>query len=1109
MFNFTENQSAAINTLNCNVSVSAGAGSGKTRVLVERFINILAQGIKNPQQAVMPKEILAITFTRKAAGEMKERIRKRLYELEKEDTANREFWHLQRQNFDQARISTIHGFCNGILKESPVETELDPSFNVAEENDMTEFLQTGIFNYIKKELAEHNADVETLARAYGIDGFKNQLYTIYVHADEILAFGNLAALYKVDENTVHDKQTELVQLIDELIAGIDTVVKPSSKNHYPELLNLQENRTAIVDAVRDFAAEENRAVLDKYIDSMAKSAKDKVIVAAAQKVLEALYQSVIDKRAQELVICWQQVLQGCTDYIKTLQTEQNLIGFDDLESMALNLLANSPDIRHKYQQNFNYIMVDEFQDTNERQREIVYLLCGDDKNVLTGNKLFIVGDPKQSIYRFRGADVNVFARVRRDIAASGGVNISMDDNFRTVDKILDLCNNTFPDLLGLDESKDVFFEALKANRSSDLLPELLVISHDAETAQTEPRQAEACAIAQKIKTLHDNGTPYSDIVILLRAMTNVSCYENTLNSAGIPCMVVDGKGFYERQEIIDVINLLTFCADSRRSLELAGVLRSPYFAVDDETITKLFFKLQDNRDTYESLWQLLQNNNWQDYLGESKAQQLEYCAVVLKDIYNAASALPLTDLLIHIADVLNLNAVLAAQPGGEEQLANVKKLFSLAGDFCLRRQGGLREYLEYIKKLRVMEVREASATVDNMREAITIMTIHKSKGLEFPTVILPSLDSSAQSDKNAIRFNKNIGLGIKADVNGKLCESTVFKKVAEINKALDDDEKQRQFYVAVTRAKDRLILSGVSKTKNDKGKWFKTLQAILTGYEGINVTVLDAADIAAPEQLTKEAIAVNLTAEVQNNIKPLVAYGRSWQQSFSASALQQYEICPRSYYYHYILQMPMVEPEFDGNTGMEARTLGTLIHEALEKYNGDAKKALMQAAYNNNVPFVNLDEAEKMLNDYLKSSLYPGLKARQLHETEFNLPLLEEYGINANCHGYIDNIVYNDDGTLRIVDYKTGQVPKEVQKGYVYQLALYKTAAEKMFKMPVKNAELHFLRGCVSFSLPDDFDMQQIAADLKNIFDKENEQDFECRTGYCRSCPYSYFCRKR
>lgn len=1108
MFNFTENQAAAINTLNCNVSVSAGAGSGKTRVLVERFINILAQGIKNPQNAVVPKEILAITFTRKAAAEMKERIRKRLYELEKEDALNRDFWHKQRQGFDQARISTIHGFCNGILKENPVETELDPAFNVAEENDMTEFLQTGIFNYIKKALAERSVAVETLVRAYGIDGFKNQLYTIYAHADEVLAFGDLAAPYAVDENAVRDKQAELVQLVDELIAGTDNFKKNSP--HWNELKKLEENHALIIEAVKDFADAEKQAILDEHLQSISKRGKDKATVAAAQDALNALYQSITDKRAQELVICWQQVLQGCTDYIKTLQMEQNLIGFDDLESMALNLLANSPEIRHKYQQNFKYIMVDEFQDTNERQREIVYLLCGDDKNKLCGNKLFIVGDPKQSIYRFRGADVNVFARVRRDIEAGGGKNITMDDNFRTVDKILDLCNETFPDLLGLDETKDVFFEALQANRESQLLPEMLVISYDAETAPYSERQTEANAIAQKIKMLHDeDGVPYGDIVILLRAMTHVGTYEATLNAAGISCTVVDGKGFYGRQEIVDFINLLTVCADSRRDLELAGVLRSPYFALDDETITALFFKMQDDK-TCESLWQQLQSGAYPDYLSKAKKAQLANCAQTLSNIYNAAAAMPLTDLLIYIEETLNLNALLAAQPGGAEQLANVKKLFSLAGDFCLHRQGGLREYLDNIKKLRAMAAREASSPADNERETVTIMTIHKSKGLEFPTVILPVLDGKIQSDKTQIRFNKNIGLGIKADVNGSLLASSVYNKISELNKELDDAEKQRQFYVAVTRARDRLIMSGIVKTnKNGKepNNWFTRLRSILLGYTGLNFNTLDAAEIPAPEEITALTEVVELTNEIKANIKPLPAYGKAWQQNFSASALQQYDICPRSYYYHYILQMPQVEPVLEGEGSMDARTLGTLIHAALEKYNGDAHKALMQAAYENDIA-ANPAGAENLLNAYLQSDLYPGLNIKQLHETEFNLPLLADYGINANCHGFIDNIIFNEDNTLTIIDYKTGHVPDGLPKGYLYQLGLYKLAAQQLFKIPVKTAELHFLRGCKKLALPDDFDPQQIAADLQQLFAKQDEADFECRTTYCHNCPYSYFCKK-
>lgn len=1111
MFNFTDNQAAAINTLNCNVSVSAGAGSGKTRVLVERFINILAQGIKNPQQSVQPKEILAITFTRKAAAEMKERIRKRLYELEREDAANKTFWHAQRQNFDQARISTIHGFCNGILKDNPVETGLDPAFNVAEENNMQEFLENNVNAFIKKSLAEQNEDTIKLTRVYGINGFKNQLLSIYSKIEEVLAFEDLAAPYNESTGSAADLQEQLIAVIDELIGGLGGAIKASTA-HGKKLQELAENRTLVVDAVKSFTEAESRSVLDTYIGNLRKSSKDKEVVAEAQELLNALYQTITDERAAELIISWQAVLRACRDFVRSRQAEQNLIGFDDLESLALQLLLKSPEIRHKYQQNFKYIMVDEFQDTNERQREIIYLLCSDDKDVLGGSKLFVVGDPKQSIYRFRGADVNVFARVRRDIKAQNGKNIVLDDNFRTVDKILNFCNEVFPDLLGLDETKDVFFEALKANHASELLPEMLIINYDTETSVLNAREAEAAFIAQKIKTLHDEeGMPYEDIVILLRAMTSVDYYQNALNLHGIPCTVVDGKGFYERQEIIDFINLLTVCADSRRDLELAGVLRSPYFAVSDETITALFFAVQDSNDEYASLWQLLTAHAWPAYLSAETKEHLNGCADILSNIYNAACALPLTDLFEYVEARLNFNAVLAAQPGGEDQLANIKKLFSLAADFCLHRQGGLREYLDNIAKLRALNAREAAALAGNTQEAVTIMTIHKSKGLEFPTVILPALESKMQADTDPIHFNKDIGLGIKADIGGELKESSVFAKIKELNSELDKAEKERQFYVAVTRAQNRLIMSGVvkpAKSGKESTNWFKKLRDIVREYDGLIITALDAAELTLPEQNTAIIGAEDCFGGVMQNIQPLADYGKAWQQSFSASALQQYEICPRSYYYHYVLQMPAVEPQLNGENNMDARTFGTLIHAALEKYSGDAKKALMQAAYNNNLQGHDLSEAEELLTNYLQSSLYPGLSAKQLHENGFSLPVLAQYGINAQCYGFIDNIIFNGDDTLTIIDYKTGQVPQAMQKGYQYQLALYKMAAEEMFKLPVKSAELHFLRGCVCLALDGAFNPAEIAAELRSIFDKTEETNFTCRTDYCHSCAYNYFCKK-
>ena len=173
--------------------------------------------------------------------------------------------------------------------------------------------------------------------------------------------------------------------------------------HYPKLQNLKENRHLVIEAIQKYETEESLTVLNQYIGVLNQQAKDKAVVAEAREALKKLYQAAIDASAAELVTVWHNVLRSCREFVLAKQEELNLIGFDDLESLALKLLLDSQETRHKYQQNFKYIMVDEFQDTNERQREIIYLLCGDDKDSLNGNKLFVVGDPKQSIYRFRNA----------------------------------------------------------------------------------------------------------------------------------------------------------------------------------------------------------------------------------------------------------------------------------------------------------------------------------------------------------------------------------------------------------------------------------------------------------------------------------------------------------------------------------------------------------------------------------------------------------------------------------------------------------------------------------------------------------------------------------
>ena len=1048
MFDFTKAQQEAIETLDRNVSVSAGAGSGKTRVLVERFVNILRQSLRQGGKQVSAADILAITFTRKAAGEMKERVRRRLAELEQEDALHASFWQQQLELLEQARINTIHGFCNSLLKENPVEAGLDPAFQVAEEVEMDEFLLRTVQQFVKQGLRRGDSDILRLADEYTAADVVKQLLLAIPKMDAILNFGDLLQPYQAKMNEKNVLQVQLQELLLELA---EDKMKVKASAHRQKLELLREHLPELLKAAADSSKPENMTLLDSYVGTLAATSSDKAVVKAAKEILQQLHLLAADAAALKLIPCWQQALVNCSAYLREQQELNNMLGFDDLESRALELLKNNRQVCSKNSSRYQYIMVDEFQDTNERQRELVYLLCGGDKDRLLGHKLFVVGDAKQSIYRFRGADVSVFARVRRDIEAAGGSNIVLDDNFRTVDKVLDLCNLAFAALLGEDRQQDVYFEALNANRATDILPEMLAIAYDKESKACR-REAEAAVIAERILQLHtEKQIAYEDMVILLGALTAAKSFASALQQAGIPYTIVDGKGFYERREIIDLINLLIFLEDSSRSLELAGVLRSPYFAVDDESLTALFLELNRQEEQTVTLWQLLQQDAW-PLIDYQKRCRLLTAVEKLRLLRQYAETMPLPELLHTIGDVLQLEPLLAAQEFGLEKLANIKKLIALAESYTIEKYGTLADYLLRLQQLRQAGAREAAAADMTGCASVTIMTIHKSKGLEFPVVFVPALDARSKGDTDMLRFNADAGLGIKVDMGGELQDTSVMLAIKDIEKQLDSAEKQRQLYVAMTRAQDRLILSGTydSRSKSRSENWFSSLRNILQDYDQFLLKEYEAGKKGTAVKSAADLEQVLVTDELLQRIKPLPEYGLEWQRSLSATALQTYLDCPRCYYYQYILQMPGYEAvnAADASGYLPAALQGTVIHKALELLtNGYEQEPAFRSALQAYKVQGSAARTYDMYMQYINGPLYQRLQeAERKAEISFELPLLQEYGITAVFSGYIDCTVFNSDGTLTIVDYKTGVPPAagEPAPGYIYQLALYQKAASEL-----------------------------------------------------------------
>mgnify|MGYP003171268993 FL=1 len=325
-------------------------------------------------------------------------------------------------------------------------------------------------------------------------------------------------------------------------------------------------------------------------------------------------------------------------------------------------------------------------------------------------------------------------------------------------------------------------------------------------------------------------------------------------------------------------------------------------------------------------------------------------------------------------------------------------------------------------------------------------------------------------------------------------------EIKEIEKQLDTSEKQRQLYVAMTRAQDRLILSGAydSGSRSKSETWFSSLRNILQDYDQFLLKEYKAAEVKPAVSAAATADTILVSGELLQRIQPLPEYGLAWQRSLSATALQTYLYCPRCYYYQYILQMPgyEIQKEAGAEGYLPASLQGEVIHKALELLvHGYEPQQAFTAALQAYKVQGSADRAHEIYWHYLNGPLYQKLQQKERKaEISFSLPLLREYGVDAAFTGYIDCTVFNGDGTLTIID---------------YQLALYKKAAAELWQQPVKMAELHFLQNNSCWQLSVHSDVLAEAADLcKEIFAKRTECEFAVKNKYCQNCQFAYFCPK-
>jgi ATP-dependent helicase/nuclease subunit A len=1147
---FTPAQRRAIETLDSDVAVSAGAGAGKTRVLVERYLNILSHG------RAACDGILAITFTNKAAKEMKDRIRKRAAELAAADdgeTGRR--WRAVLGELEYAPIGTFHSFCARVLRENPVEAGLDPNFAVLDEAETALLMEKALGEVFAAGLAADEAWLDSLLTAYDKTLFAAAVPGIY---DQIAAQGLpgdglaelLAEPYRRAIAAASGLKAELLRLCDELIACKDKLKKNGAQ--YARVEQLARDRDKVAAAVAAAAGDDAAdAVLGEYLDCLDRRSGDREIVTAIRETLRRLRQVKADRAALALVPAFGRLLAALDAALAKYKHEQRVLTFTDLEVRTARLFAMNPAVRQRYIGRIRYIMVDEFQDTNDLQRQIVYLVAGGDATALRGRKLFVVGDAKQSIYRFRGADVAVFARVCADIAAAGGELIDLDVNFRSLDSLLALYNECFATLMGTAEDA-IPFQPLAAFRRDDgpageARAEFIAVPKNGEGG----RRAEAAAIAGRIAAMVGGGDTlvdrdaaprpvcYGDIAVLFRTVTDLDTYAAALQTAGIPYYIVGGRGFYHRQEIIDVLNLLQAVENRGHQTALAGALRSPLFLLSDAALLAL-------KRSAPTLWQGLERHA-EAGLDDAQRRAAARAWRILGKLRGLRGAVGVARLIrVALAETGYPEFVLT-QFMGQQKYANLGKLVAVADAFVRKGPATLGDFLRYVAKLVAGEVREGEAQVESEGgDTVKLMTIHKAKGLEFPVVFLPDLHRRFKDETGPVSFAAGHGLGLKVPAGGaELAASSVYEDIAGREKKLSLLELKRVLYVAFTRAKDYLVLSAVGdKVTTDKdftalGTWLGWLGKVyrfgdLAALPAVLVVDRAPLRVSGPDTWPAAACAVTAAAiappadpgwleELTARIAPLPPARR--EQVFTASDIGRFRQCPRAFYYGVVAALP--EPPAGDDFRPDAarppaRVVGDVLHRCLELAlpGRPAEEWLARAAVEKAPPHWReavLAEVRPLLARYVAGELFrETARHSALREWRFTY-LLPDPGGPA-CYtftGRIDCLVDYGDGSVGIIDYKTDRVAAGDAAAkadeYAHQLALYAMAAAAAGRGQPRDARLHFLRPGVTVNVAVDETALataagELAAICRHIVGHGDEGDYAGNPAWCPRCGYRVLC---
>lgn len=1109
-FSDSQDRLLAETTWDRNVVVVAGAGTGKTTILVNRILNLL---MREPEPLAMT-EIVALTFTNKAATEMKQRLRRELiklrdltddplsmlfrtrYQLSSEKVRDRAGTALAQ--LEKAQIGTLHSFAAHLLRLHPLESGIDPSFQEDDGERFKELFNSRWDTWLADELGQtglHHEHWRRVLSGANLEDVRTLALTLAGESWDLKELTRQCTPTVLDSplrdwlKAVHEKALHLIN------------VRSGAKQLKAEkMLSASANCLAYVleRGLQGISllSRDDRTLLEKKIDKPTAGwdeqtfAEAKSIVSISQQLL------VINPSYFEDLIG---LLLPFLHSVRRSFLTSGWISFDGLLTRATALLRDHPSIRARIKHSYRAILVDEFQDTDPVQYEIVMYLAeklGSSKASwqeleLQPGKLFIVGDPKQSIYAFRRADIEAFERVVEKIIGGGGIAYSLVTNFRSDGGVLSVVNDLFDRLFKAKEHIQPANERLepqpqrKAEMSAAGVQLRLVTAGDDEEEfdTASATRAEADQLARWLKEELLTGTTIIDrdlkpgalqpghIALIFRKLTQAQDYLDALRRYGIAYLTDGEKHFYRRQEIIDLVNLLRVLDNPYDRIAVVGLLRSPLGGVSDRDI--LVLQQLDSLDILkpEAL------ARWP----HSHAATLQTLYQRMAELHRLAPHCPVPDVLDLIFERLPVLELAATSLHGEQAVANLWKARDMAEELADRPHLTLTGFVGLMMERLADQPEEAeSALAEASLDAVRILTIHKAKGLEFPVVILPGVHQGARAPRKGPTVHYDwssrcygVALGTHRNLGSVLVES----KMA----AREEAEQQRLLYVGMTRARDLLVFSGGHTRKPGRGTVLSLLQ------EGIGdqmfASETDCLEIGnsrilrvtAPVTMTRRHSPQKVISSAPPPaLEPLLERHAARQSRRSQLCMSPRRLTPSLMRANQKAVYP--SRSLEKAQGNRAQIVGICVHALLECWDFSRTSAPsrgeIESLCRQLVP-VDMDcmtevhdDITSIIRSLVLSEFYAKMQSATIlgREVPFVIPWEE----GRMMEGVID-MIYRLEGTVHLADYKTDWVTADTARAraadYQLQAEIYRTAACRCLGLSEVSFEFLFLRPGVAIAM--------------------------------------------